>query len=202
MIDADDRVSWKVFPMLILEVTLAFATPYVLAWLSALLVQRARFLPTTPDEQSRAHNNQGRLSPLQRRALLLYIAPELLFSVAAVLIALLWQPNAGENSVALRWGLGGMAFVRLGLSARVFQDVWSGQIRTLTGPLRKIQVGQRRALATEDGPFVVLLVERGLFDAYAAGIPATIVFAAHSKRVVAVLAREHVDASGLAPATA
>lgn len=188
--------------MLILDVTLAFAAPYVLAWLSTLLVQRARFLPTSPDSQSRARNSQGQLSPLQRRALLLYIAPELIFSVAAVLIALLWQPDAGPNSAALRWGLGGMAFVRLGLSARVFQDLWSGQIRTLTGPLRKIQVGQRCALATEDGPFVVLPVERALFDAYAAGIPATIVFAANSKRVVAVLARESAEAGGLAPATA
>lgn len=188
--------------MLILEVTLAFATPYVLAWFATMLVQRTRLLPTTPDPESLARNNQGQLSALQRRALLMYVAPELLFSVAAVLIALVWQPDAGPNSVALRWGLGGMAFVRLGLSAPVFQDMWAGQIRTLTGPLRKIQVGQRQALATEDGPFVVLPVERALFEAYAAGIPATIVFTPKSKRVVAVLAREQATAPGLAPVAA
>jgi hypothetical protein len=188
--------------MLILEVLLAFAAPYLLAWLSALLMQRAQFLPVTPDASSRDRNSQGRLSALQRRALLLYIAPELLFSVAATVIALAWQPDAGPNSAALRWGLGGMAFVRLGLSAPVFQDVLAGQIRTLTGPLRKIQVGQRRALATEDGPFVVLPVEHAIFDAYAAGVPATIVFAPNSKRVVAVLARETTEAAALTPATA
>lgn len=188
--------------MVILAVALAFVAPYVLAWLAAMLVQRTQFLPTAPDAGSRDRNKQGQLSALQRRALLLYIAPELLFSVAATVIALLWQPDAGPNSVALRWGLGGMAFVRLGLSAPVFQDLWACQIRTLSGPLRKIQVGQRRALATEDGPFVVLPVERALFDAYEAGIPATIVFTPNSKRVVAVLARETDSVAGLTPAAA
>lgn len=188
--------------MLIFEVALALAAPYVLAWIAALLVQRASFLPAAPDAESLRRNQQGRLSSLQRRALLLYIAPELLFSLTALLTALLWQPEAGPNSVALRWGLGGMALVRLGLCAPAVQDLLAGQIRTLSGPLRKIQVRQRRALATEDGPFVVLPVERALFDAYDAGVQATIIFVPNSKRVVAVLARAAEPAPGLAPAAA
>ena len=175
--------------MPIAEIILAFAAPYVVAWVAAFAIQRIRCLPLQPDQDALALNNRGRLGATQRRALLLYMLPELLFSLVALVIAMVWQPAAGPNSAALRWGLAGMALIRLGLSAPLVQDIIGGQIRTLRGPLRKIQFRERRALATEDGPFVVLPVERALFDAYPAGVPATIVFAAQSKRVVAVVAR-------------
>lgn len=175
--------------MLILEVMLAFVVPYLLAWVAALLVQRAQMLPPRASSATLARNEAGRLTGAQRRALLYYAAPELLFTLAAILIALWWQPVAGPNSAALRWGLAGMAVVRVGISTPLWADLIAGRVELVRGPLRKIQFGQRRALATEDGPLLVLPVERGIFTAYEAGAPATIFYTPHTKRVVAVVAR-------------
>ncbi len=169
------------------EMLFAFATPYVLAWLSAEVVQRLRVVPTSAAPGAVAQNALGRLTRLQRWALLIYSVPELMFSLAALLIALVWNPGTGLDSAVLRWGLAGMALVRLGLSWPTWQDLVSGRAAMLAGPLRKIQFRERRALATEDGPIVVLPVERALFAAHEAGVPATIYYAAKSKRVVAVL---------------
>lgn len=118
------------------------------------------------------------------------------YSVAALAIALVWNLGTGLDGTVLRWGLTGMALVRLGLSWPTWQDLFSGKVAALAGPLRKIQFHERRALATEDGPIVVLPVERSLFAAHEAGIPATIYYAAKSKRVVAVLPGRAATAQG------
>lgn len=172
-------------PRPLLEILVVFATPYLLALAAAGLVARIRVLPLQADPATLAQNRLGRLTARQRRALLIYHAPELIFALAALLLALLWHP-AGWNGAALRWGLLGMAVVRLGLSWPVWRDLFSGRVLALHGPLRKIQVGHSRALATEDGPLVVLPVEAALFAAHAAGQPITIFYTPFSKRVVAL----------------
>lgn len=189
----------RFFPIIV-----AFATPYVVAWLVAVAIQRIRFVPPQATAGTIAQNELGRLTASQRRALLGYHLPEIVFSLLAIVIAVVWQPDSGINGTVLRWGLGGMAFVRLGLLWPVLQDVFGGTVASLSGPLRKIQFRQRRALATEDGPIVVLPVEPTLFDAHEAGAPATIYFAPHSRQVVAVISnnvfpmlREHVPSPAL-----
>ncbi|WP_025746014.1 hypothetical protein [Kallotenue papyrolyticum] len=172
-------------PMPLVEILLVFAAPYLLALAAAWLVARSRVLPPQADPETLAQNRLGRLTARQRRALLIYYAPELIFALTALLLALLWRP-AGWSGAALRWGLLGMAVVRLGLCWPVWRDLFSGRVLALHGPLRKIQVGRSRALATEDGPFVVLPVEAALFAAHAAGTPATIFYTPFSKRVVAL----------------
>jgi hypothetical protein len=168
------------------EIVFVFAAPYLLAWLTTVAVQRIAVLPITASPTTIARNTLGRLTPQQRRALLWYNLPEIVFGLAAILFAVGWQPNAGLNGTVLRWGLAGMALVRLGLLWPVWRDVLSGRVKTLSGPLRKIQFGSRRALAIENGPIVVLPVESALYAAYESNQPVTIFFTAHSKRVVAV----------------
>jgi hypothetical protein len=167
------------------QTIIAFATPYALALLATLLVQRLRLLPSSVPVGTLAQNTLGRLSGRQRLALALYHAPELIFALAALLIAFFWRPE-GLNGAALRWGLAGMALVRLGLSWPVWRDLFAGRVASLSGPLRKIAFRHHRALATEDGPLVVLPVESAIWSAYESGVPATIFFAPYSKRVVAV----------------
>ncbi len=178
------------------EMLFAVVTPYVLAWLTAVIVQRLSLVPTVAAPDAVAQNSLGRLTRAQRWALLVYSVPELVFSVAALAIALVWNLGTGLDGTVLRWGLTGMALVRLGLSWPTWQDLFSGKVAALAGPLRKIQFHERRALATEDGPIVVLPVERSLFAAHEAGIPATIYYAAKSKRVVAVLPGRAATAQG------
>jgi len=173
------------------QTILAFATPYALALLATLLVQRLRLLPSSAPAGTLAQNALGRLSARQRLALLLYHAPELIFALAALLIAWFWHPE-GFNGAALRWGLAGMALVRLGLSWPAWRDLIAGRVASVSGPLRKIAFRHHRALATEDGPVVVLPVEASIWSAYEAGVPATIFFAPRSKRVVAVQAQPAV----------
>ncbi len=168
------------------EILIAFAAPYLLAWMAMLVVQRQSVVSPAVAPQVAAENALGRLAPAQRRGLLLYSVPELLFCVSAVIIAIAWQP-AGLNGAVLRWGLAGMALVRFSLSWPMWQDLASGKVAAIAGPLRKIQFQQRRALATEDGPIMVLPVDRTLFAAHEAGQQATIYYVPHSKRVVAVL---------------
>jgi hypothetical protein len=172
--------------MTLTEIVFVFAAPYLLAWLSTTAIQRLTILPITASPATVARNTLGRLTAEQRRALVLYNLPEIIFGIAAILFAVGWQPNAGLNGTVLRWGLGGMALVRLGLLWPVWRDLVTGRVKTLSGPLRKIQFGSRRALATEDGPIVVLPVERALYAAYDSGLPVTIFFTPYSKRVVAV----------------
>ncbi len=169
------------------EMLFAFVTPYVLAWLAAAIVKRFSVVPSAATPDAVAQNALGRLTRTQRWALLVYSIPELVFSLVALSIALIWNPGIELDGTVLRWSLVGMALVRLGLSWPTWQDLVSGRAATLAGPLRKIQFRERRALATEDGPIMVLPVERRLFAAHEAGVPATIYYAAQSKRVVAVL---------------
>lgn len=176
----------KALTMTITEIIFVFAAPYVLAWLTTNLTQRMNILPITPSPATSARNNLGRLTSRQRQALLLYNLPEIVFALAAIVFALGWQPNTGLNGTVLRWGLGGMALVRLGLLWPVWRDLVAGRVLALSGPLRKIQVRSRRALATEDGPMVVLPVEAAIYAAYDAAQPVTIFYTPFSKQVVAV----------------
>ena len=168
------------------EIIFVFAAPYLLAWLTTMVTQRMNILPITPSPATSARNNLGRLTARQRQALLLYNLPEIVFGLAAILFAVGWQPNAGLNGTVLRWGLGGMALVRLGLLWPVWGDLVSGRVLALSGPLRKIAFRSRRALATEDGPMVVLPVERAIYAAYESAQPVTIFYTPFSKQVVAV----------------
>ena len=169
------------------DLLLAFAVPYVLAWLVSAVIKRLRVMPTEMAPSAVAQNALGRLTGAQRWSLVAYSVPELVFSIAALAIAVIWRPTTGLDGSVLRWGLAGMALVRLGLSWPIWRDLAGGQVLSLAGPLRKIQFRERRALATEDGPIVVLPVDQALFAAHEAGIPATIYYAPHSKRVVGVL---------------
>lgn len=173
--------------MTLSEVIFVFVAPYLLAWLTANVTQRMNILPITPSPAANARNNLGRLTSRQRQALLLYNLPEIVFGLSAIVFAVGWQPNAGLNGTVLRWGLGGMALVRLGLLWPVWRDLVSGRVLSLSGPLRKIQFRSRRALATEDGPMVVLPVEGAIYAAYDAAQPVTIFYTPFSKQVVAVL---------------
>ncbi|HEX6291336.1 MAG TPA: hypothetical protein VFZ66_19285 [Herpetosiphonaceae bacterium] len=186
------------------EVLFVFAAPYLLAWLTANAIRRVNMLPPTASPATIARNHLGRLTVQQRRALLLYNLPEIIFGLAAILFALGWQPDAGLQGTALRWGLAGMALVRLGLLWPVWRDLVGGKVSALSGPLRKIQFRSRLALATEDGPIVVLPVERALYAGYDAGQPVTIFYTPHSKRVVAVqpLAEDSARAASPVHATA
>ncbi len=191
MIDRQRRAVVLVFcgkvPLMSLsEVIFIFAAPYILAWLTTIALQRVNVLPITASPTTIARNTLGRLTPRQRRSLLVYNLPEIVFSIAALLFAWGWQANAGLDATALRWGLAGMALVRLGLLWPVWRDLASGRVEALSGPLRKIQFGSRRALATEDGPMLVLPVESGIYAAYDAGQPVTIYYTPHSRRVVAL----------------
>lgn len=172
--------------MTLTEVIFVFAAPYLLAWLTANATQRLNVLPVTPTPAASARNNLGRLTVRQRQALLLYSLPEIIFGLSAIVFALGWQPDAGLNGTVLRWGLAGMALVRLGLLWPVWRDLVSGRVVSLSGPLRKIQFRSRRALATEDGPLVVLPVEGAIYAAYDSAQPVTIFYTPFSKRVVAV----------------
>jgi hypothetical protein len=172
--------------MVLTEVVFVFAAPYLLAWMIAHITQRVNILPITASPATLARNNLGRLSTRQRQALLLYSLPEIVFGLTAIVFALGWQPSAGFNVAALRWGLAGMALVRLGLLWPVWRDLLSGRVLSLRGPLRKIRVGARRALATEDGPLLVLPVEGAIYAAYDDALPVTIFYTPFSKRVVAV----------------
>ncbi len=172
--------------MSLTEVVFVFAAPYLLAWLTTLALQRVNILPITASPTTIARNTLGRLTAQQRRSLLAYNLPEIIFGLAALLFAWGWQPTSGLNGTVLRWGLAGMALVRLGLLWPVWRDLGSGRVSALSGPLRKIQFGSRRALATEDGPMVVLPVESTIYAAYDSGQPVTIYYTPHSKRVVAV----------------
>ena len=176
----------KVLTMNPTEVIFVFAAPYLLAWMTTMVTQRMNILPITPSPAASARNNLGRLTARQRQALLLYNLPEIIFGLAAILFAFGWQPNAGLNGTVLRWGLGGMALVRLGLLWPVWRDLVSGRVLALSGPLRKIQFRSRRALATEDGTMVVLPVESAIFAAYEAAQPVTIFYTPFSKQVMAV----------------
>lgn len=185
------------------DVVFAFAAPYVVAWLVAVASGRVRWLPVVASGETLAQNAIGKLTAGQRRALIGYHLPELVFSLVAIGIALGWQPNAGLDGTVLRWGLGGMAFVRLGLLIPVWRDVFGGRAASLTGPLRKIAWKARRALATENGPIVVLPVDAALYEAHEAGIAATIFYAPHSRHVVAVVANDaSAVPSTLGPAAA
>ena len=183
--------------MTAIQVLGAFAVPYLLAWLTALIVQRLSILPLDAPPEMIADNTAGRLNSRQRLALLVYNLPELVFGLTAVLIAILWRP-AGLNGTVIRWGLVGMALVRLGISWPVWRDLLASRVVALSGPLRKIQFRQRRALATEDGPVVVLPVERALYDLHESGVAATIYYTPHSKRVVAVVAGEAAPSADVA----
>lgn len=167
------------------QIMIAFAAPYAAALLTAQAMQRLPLLSPNSSPPTLARNALGRLTARQRLALVLYHAPELVFALVVLLIALLWRID-GVNGHVLRWGLAGMAFVRLGLSWPAWRDCFTGRVASLSGPIRKIAFRQRRALATEDGPIVVLPVEPAIFSAHESGTPATIYFAQHSKRVVAV----------------
>lgn len=173
-----------------IDLLIAFAVPYFLAWLAAAVIQRLRVMPAEMPPAVVAQNALGRLSGAQRRALLVFSLPELVFSVTAIGIALGWNPGTGLDGTVLRWGLVGMALVRVGLSWPIWRDLVGGKVEHLAGPLRKIQFRERRALATEDGPIVVLPVDPGLYAAHEAGTPATIYYTPHSKRVVGVLPSE------------
>lgn len=181
------------------EAILALVGPYLLASAIAFFVQRIRILPAHASEETLALNHAGKLTGAQQRALLLYAAPELVFTVTALLLAILWQPDAGLQGAVLRWGLAGMALVRFSLSAYVWSDLLSGKVEMLRGPLRKIQFRKRHALATEDGPIVVLPVERSIYEAHAAGAPATIYYTPHAKYVVAVVSEPGATEATLAP---
>jgi hypothetical protein len=172
--------------MILTELILVIAAPYLLAWLIANITQRINILPITPSPATIARNNLGRLTARQRQALLLYSLPEIVFGLTAIVFALGWQPEGDLNGTALRWGLGGMALVRLGLLWPVWRDLLSGRVLALHGPLRKIQVGARHALATEDGPLLVLPVEGAIYAAYENALPVAIFYTPFSKRVVAV----------------
>lgn len=172
--------------MTITEIIFVFAAPYLLAWLTTNVTQRMNILPITPSSATSARNTLGRLTSRQRQALLLYNLPEIVFGLAAIVFAAGWQPNAGLNGTILRWGLGGMALVRLGLLWPVWRDLVAGRVLALSGPLRKIQVRSRRALATEDGPLVVLPVEATIYAAYDSAQPVTIFYTPFSKQVVGV----------------
>jgi hypothetical protein len=170
------------------QTLIAFVLPYLFAWLTAAVVQRISVVSPKVTADIAAQNALGRLTAKQRWALLVYGLPELMFSIVAVFIAVFWNPGTGLDGTVLRWGLAGMALVRLGISWPMWQDIAAGRVDALTGPLRKIQFRKRRALATENGPVVVLPVEQAVFAAHEAGVPATIYYAPNSKRVVAVLA--------------
>lgn len=167
------------------SIALALAAPYAVALLLALLMRRVRIIAPDASEATLAQNTLGRLTGRQRAALALYHAPELAFAMTALLVALAWQPD-GLNGAVLRWGLAGMALVRLGLSWPAWRDIAGGRVASLSGPLRKIAFREQRALATEDGPLVVLPVEPAIWGAFEPGTPATIFYAPYSKRVVAV----------------
>ena len=169
------------------ELLIAFAVPYVLAWLASAVLARVQVMPATMASAAVAQNALGRLTAAQRWALVAYSVPELVFCLAALAIAIFWNAGSGLDGAVLRWGLVGMALVRIGLSWPTWQDLAAGKVVALSGPLRKIQFRQRRALATEDGPIVVLPVDRGLYGAHEAGVPATIYYVPRSKRVVGVI---------------
>ena len=171
------------------ETLIAFTTPYIVAWVAMLIVQRVGVVSPVAAPHVAAENAIGRLTSAQRWSLFVYSVPELLFCLSAIIIALVWKP-AGLNGAVLRWGLVGMALVRFSISWPMWQDLIGGKVSAIAGPLRKIQFRQRRALATEDGPIMVLPVDRTLFAAHEAGTPTTIYYAQHSKRVVAVFPLE------------
>jgi|GEM_PF-5480958 len=173
--------------MPLISIAIVLLIPYVLAWLVAFGLRHVPVLAEEAGSDVIAINTIGRLTSRQRRALLIYMLPEIVFSLSALLLALIWQPDLGLNGTMLRWALVGMALVRLGISWPTWRDLLDGKALALSGPLRKIQVREQRALATEDGPFVVLPVERALFAAHDAGTPVTIFYALHSRRVVAVV---------------
>lgn len=168
------------------EAVPALIAPFILAWIVAFFVQRLRVLPAHATPETLALNHAGKLSGAQRRSLALYAAPELVFTLTAMGIAIAWNPDAGLQGTVLRWGLGGMALVRFSLSANAWSDILSGRVEALRGSLRKIQFRRRYALATENGPIVVLPVERTIYEAHEAGVSATIYYVPHSKQVVAV----------------
>jgi hypothetical protein len=168
-----------------IEIMVVLALPYVLAFAATLTVQRMSVLPAGYDSAAQRANAAGRMTATQRRALAIYSMPELVFIGAALLLALLWQAD-GWNGLALRWGLGGIALVRAGISLPTWRDLLAGGVSALHGPLRKIAFRQQRALATENGPVVVLPVEARLYEAHEAGAPVTIFYATYAKRVLAV----------------
>lgn len=173
---------------------LVLVAPFVLTFVVAAIVQRLAILPSTPNAETAALNTVGKLTAAQRAGLLAYAAPEIIFSLTALTLAIVWVPSDDLRVLALRWGLGGMALVRIGLSWPMWRDIFGGRVATLSGPLRKIAVGNRRALATEDGPIVVLPVEHAIYNAHAANAPATIFYARHSKQVVGVISEQTVAA--------